>query len=235
MKIASLLAQYPQDELERRMSAVRRSAPPGVDVEFLRIEDSVYRKGLTNLHRSLVAPLVARKVMEAEASGIDAVVPYGTLDLGVEESRHVADIPIIGPGQSGGALAAMLAHRFSIVCYDEPHAVMFTKLVKSWGVAANVTSIRPVGIVITEMVDRVDELRSRFVAVSKETLVDERAELVLPLGMTMVPVLLSAAELSREIGAPVLDPLAISMSIAATLATTGYTNSRITYPPASMD
>ncbi|MPZ60940.1 MAG: hypothetical protein GEU93_06525 [Propionibacteriales bacterium] len=235
MKIASLLAQYPQDELDRRMTAVRNAGPPGVEVEFLQIEGCVYRKGLTDLHRSMIAPLVAEKALEAQESGFDAIVPYGTLDLGVEESRHVVDIPIIGPGHSGVSTAAMLAQQFSILTYDEPHVAMFARLVRKWGVADRVTSIRSVGIVITDMVAQFDELRTRFLDLAKMTLEEERAELVLPLGMTVVPVLLSADDLTQELDVPVLDPLALSMSIAATLARTGYQNSRIAYPAASLD
>lgn len=234
MKIASLLAQYPQDELDRRMTAVREAAPPGVEVDFLQIEGSVYRKGLTELHRSIIAPLVAAATQEAEKAGFDAVVPYGTLDLGVEEARHVVDIPIIGPGQSGVGAAAMLAQRFSVLCYDEPHIAMFAKLTRRWNAHERITSIRAVDIVITEMVSKIDTLRKRFVDVARQTVDEEGAELILPLGMTMVPVLLSARELAEEIGVPVLDPLALSLSNAATLARTGYTNSRITYPAATL-
>jgi Asp/Glu/hydantoin racemase len=93
-----------------------------------------------------------------------------------------------------------------------------------------VTSLRPVHVPITEMTARRDELRERFVAGAREAVALEGAELVLPLGLTMLPVLLRAADLADELGVPVLDPLQIAMHLAATLARGGVTNSRVAYP-----
>lgn len=228
--IAVVLAQYPVEERQRRVDAVRAAAPYGQPVDFLEIEGSVYKKGLTQYHRALVAPLVARAALAAQDAGFGAVVPYGTLDLGIDESRHVVDIPVMGPGRTSTHLAFTLASRVSVICYDEPHVVMFRKLLPSWGVTDGVTSIRPVDVPITEMASRVDDLRKRFVAESQRAIDDEGAEVILPLGMTMVPVLMSAASLSEEIGVPVLDPIASTLAVASFLAAGGYTNSRIAYP-----
>ena len=234
-RIRVLLAQYPPAELARREEAMRASAPPGVQLGFGYLDGSVYRPGLTNLHRALVAPVVARSVQQAEADGYAAVVPYGTLDLGVEESRHVVDIPVVGPGRTVANVATMLADRFVVLCYDQPHVVMQQTLLRAWRVDASVTSIRHVDIEIVDMLRRVDELRERFVAVARDAVEREGAQVVVPMGMTMVPVLMSAVELSEAVGVPVLDPLALALHMAATLARTGVTNSRAAYPAASLD
>lgn len=228
--IAVVLAQYPDDERTRREDAVRAAAPAGVEIRFFEVEGSVYRKGLTEYHRSLVAPLVAQAAARAEAEGCGAVVPYGTLDLGIEEARHVVDIPVLGPGRTGTHVAATLATRVAVLCYDQPHVVMFRKLLPSWGITGLVTSIRPVHVPITEMAARVDHLRERFVAESRDAIETEGAELILPLGMTMVPVLMSAESLAADIGQPVVDPLAMTLHVAAGLAAGHVTNSRIAYP-----
>ena len=233
-RIAVLLAQYPPDELERRKQAVLHAAPAGVEIGFRQLEGSVYRKGLTNLHRALVAPLIGRAAVEAEQDGFDAIVPYGTLDLGVEETRHLVDIPMMGPGRTGAHAAAMLAERFVVVCYDQPHVVMFRRLLPAWRVDSYVTSIRPVGAYITDMAKDPDGLRELFVTTAKAAVEEEDAELILPLGMTMVPVLLSASQLTQEIGLPVLDPLALTLRMAEGLASTGFVNSRAAYPPAEL-
>jgi allantoin racemase len=230
IRIAVLLAQYPPKELDLRTAAVARSAGDAAEINFRRIEGSVYKKGLTNLDRALVAPTVARAASEAESAGCHAVVPYGTLDLGVEEARHVVDIPVMGPGRTGSHVAATVADRFAILCYDQAHVVMFRKLTRGWGVDSNVTSIREVGIPITSMAENVGRLRKAFVAEAKAAAKEDGAELILPLGMTMVPVLLDSEELSADIGLPVLDPLAVTLRVAAGLAATGFTNSRAAYP-----
>ena len=233
-RIAVLLAQYPDHELELRKAAVLRAAPASADIEFRHIEGNVYRKGLTNLHRALVAPLVARAAAEAERDGCQAVVPYGTLDLGVEEARHVIDIPIVGPGRTGTHVAATVSDRFAVLCYDRPHVVMFRRLFREWGLDRHLTSIREVGVPVTEMAADPDHLRRRFLAEAGAAAESDEAELILPLGMTMVPVLLSAGDLTAELEVRVLDPLALTLRVAEGLAVSGYVNSRIAYPAADL-
>ncbi len=228
--IGVVLAQYPPDERDRRVQAVQAAAPAGTEIRFYEIASSVYRKGLTDYHRSLVAPLVAEVSARAAAEGCGAVVPYGTLDLGIEESRHVVDIPVMGPGRTGTHVAATLASRITVLCYDEAHVVMFRKLLPAWGITDQITSIRPVHVPITEMAVRVEELRERFVAEAQDAMATEGVQLILPLGMTMVPVLLSAPALAADIGLPVLDPLSITLHVAGGLAAGQVTNSRVAYP-----
>jgi allantoin racemase len=224
------LAQYPDDERARREEAMRNAAPYGQDVMFVDIQTSVYVKGLTDYHRMLAAPLVAQAAVEAEKAGAAAVIPYGTLDLGIEEARHVVDIPVLGPGRSGTHMAANLGRRISIICYDQPHVVMFRRLLTSWGFTDEITSIRPVNITVTDMSKDVAALRRAFVEQSKRAIEEEGAEVILPLGMTMVPVLIPASELTEEIGVPVVDPIAAAISMASCLSATGAKNSRVAYP-----
>lgn len=235
LRVLGVLGQYPADELERRERAMIEAAPPGVEMGFSYMKGSVYHKGLTNLHRALVGPVVAREAKAAEDAGYDAVVPYGTLDLGVEEARHVVDIPVVGPGRTAAGVASTLTDRFVVVVYDKPHVIMQVRLLRAWGVENLVTSIRPVDIPITEMVAEVDRLRETFVRVARAAVEEEGAQLVVPMGMTMVPVLLSAKSLADDIGVPVLDPLSLSLGLAETLARGSVKNSRATYPAASLD
>lgn len=233
-RIQVLLAQYPADELARRQQAMRHATPPQVELGFASLDARVYRPGLTNLHRAVVAPVVARAARAAQDAGYDAVVPYGTLDLGVEEARHVVDIPVVGPGRTAANLATMLCERFVVLCYDRPHVVMLQTLLRSWRMDSYVTSVRSVDIDIVSMVKEAQRLRERFVSTAKDAVDAENAQLVVPMGMTMVPVLMSAPELSREIGVPVLDPLALSLHTAATLARIRFSNSRAAYPAADV-
>lgn len=235
MKVLGLLAEYPQAEFDRRADAIRAAASPGVDVTVEVVPGNVFRGGMTDLHRALIAPVMTRAAIGAEARGFDAVVPYGTLDLGVEEARHAVSIPVIGPGRATVHTAATLCERFAIVCYDVAHVVMFTKLIRTWRVVDDVTGIHPVHVEVTDMASARDHLRSRFIEVARRAVEEEGAQLIAPLGMTMVPVTFPAAELAAEVGVPVLDPLAIAMRLGETLAATGVTNSRASYPAATLD
>ena len=233
-RILGLLAEYPPAEFERRAAAIRAAASPGVDVEVGVVAGNVFRGGMTDLHRALIAPVMAQAAIDAEAQGFDAVVPYGTLDLGVEESRHAVAIPVVGPGRATVHVAEMLCERFAIVCYDAAHVTMFTKLIRAWRVVDDVTGIHPVDVEVTDMNAERARVRDRFIEVARRAVDEDGAQLIAPLGMTMVPVTLSAAELAAEVGVPVLDPLAIAMRVAETLVAIGATNSRASYPAASL-
>jgi allantoin racemase len=233
-RILGLLAEYPPAEFERRAAAIREAASPGVEVSVEVVAGNVFRGGMTNLHRALIAPVMTRAAIDAEARGFDAVVPYGTLDLGVEEARHAVSIPVIGPGRATVHVAEMLCERFAIICYDVAHVTMFTKLVRAWRVVDDVTGILPVDVEVTDMTADRDLMRARFIEVARRSVEEDGAQLIAPLGMTMVPVTLSAAELAAEVGVPVLDPLAIAMRVAETLAAIGVTNSRASYPAATL-
>jgi allantoin racemase len=235
MKILGLLAEYPEAEFRRRADAIRAAASPSTEVEIGVVPGNVFRGGMTDLHRALIAPVMTRAALDAQARGVDAVVPYGTLDLGVEEARHAVSIPVVGPGRAAVHAAATLCERFAVICYDAAHVVMFTKLLRFWRVDSWVTGIHPVDVVVTDMTATTGHLRERFVEVSRDAVARDGAQVIVPLGMTMVPVTFAAADLAADIGLPVVDPLSAAMRLAEMLAATGVTNSRAAYPPASLD
>lgn len=229
-----LMNRYTPGQLDQRQSAVLAAVSQGVTVDFAAVEESAGGGAVTQLHRALVAPAFARAAVAAERDGYDAVVTWGTLDLGVEEARHAVRIPVLGPGRVGANTAAMLVDRFAVLCYGPNQVVMFRKLLDGWGVGGRVTSVRHVDMRPMEMPDQPDEVRRRFVAHARDA-AEEGAELILPLGFSMVPVTLAASDLAQEIGLPVLDPLAAVMRLAEALAASGYSNSRAAYPYVALE
>jgi allantoin racemase len=234
-KIMVLMNRYTPGQLDSRQSAVLAATSEGVQVGFAEVSESPGGGATTNFHRAAVAIAFARKALEAEAAGYDAVLPWGTLDLGVEEARHIARIPVLGPGRTAANLAASLVDRYGVMVYGADQTVMFRKMLRSWGAESRVVGIRHVDMRPMEMANQANELRRRFVAESRRFVEENGAELVLPLGFSMVPVAMSAGSLTDEVGVPVLDPLAIVMRMAEALAATGVRNSRAAYPEASVE
>lgn len=229
-----LMNRYAAGQLDSRQSAVRAATSDGVEVGFAEVAQSPGGGATTNFHRAAVAIAFARQAVEAEAAGYDAILPWGTLDLGVEEARHVTRVPVIGPGRTAVNVAASLVDRFGVMVYGADQIVMFRKLLKAWGADSRVAGIRHVNMRPMEMEGRREALRERFIAASRQLVDDDGAELVLPLGFSMVPVTLAAADLTEALGVPVLDPLAIVMRVAEALAATGARNSRPAYPQATL-
>ena len=64
---------------------------------------------------ALAVPDILAKVRVAEAEGMDAVIIDCMADPGLSPARELASIPVVGPAQTAMHLAAVLAHRFSVL------------------------------------------------------------------------------------------------------------------------
>jgi allantoin racemase len=230
MKIMVVMGEYPQEETERRRNACLRCASPGTELGFTVIKATFFKRSNSQANALAGGPLVAEKAQQAEAEGFDAVVPFGTLDVGVEISRNLVRIPVVGAGQSVLHLAAQLSDRFGIISYEEKSIPFMRKHMRSWGVQDYVVGIRAVQIPLPDSTKQRDLMRTRFLDLGRELIRQECAELIVPMGVTMVPVQYSAAEFSNELGVPVLDALATSIQTAEMMVRMGLTHSTKTYP-----
>ena len=232
MKIAVLHGQYPEPELARRQAAVRACASVGTEISFVQLDTTFYLAGAGAASAQFLAPDVCRAAKAAEEGGADAVVPFGTLDPGVEAARHFVDIPVVGAGQAGYHLAAMLGQRIAVLVYRKasiPHAM---RLARANGAAHCVASYQGVDIGLEEAADRKEELKWKILALAAQSRDRDGADVLFPQGVTMVPVHFSAREISEEVGMPVVDALAASIALAELCVNTGIRNSRVAYPAA---
>ena len=182
MKIMVLVNEYMPEALARRKVAVEAAVSSDVEVGYAVIKGSGGGKATTNLHRTLAAPAAARQAINAEKAGYDAVVAWGTHDLGVEEARHVVDIPVLGPGRIAAHMAATLCQRFAVVSTRSTSIKMHRAAIRSWGVQDWAVDFRHLDMPPMEMPDQVDEVRRRFVACARAAVEESDAELILPLG-----------------------------------------------------
>lgn len=234
MRILVLMNEYTPEALQRRKDVVEASVSKGVEVGYAVIEGSGGGQAVTDLHRAMVVPAAGRAAMAAEKAGYDAVVAWGTLDLGVEEGRHLVDIPLIGPGRVAAAIAATLCQRFAVIAYSEKQIIMFRKAMRGWGLEPWAVDYRTVDMPPMEIPDHKDAVRKTFVEEAKKAVKEKSAELILPLGYSIVPLTLKASDLAHDIGVPVIDPLPITMRLAESLAASGFRNSRKAYPPVKL-
>ncbi|HXG52013.1 MAG TPA: aspartate/glutamate racemase family protein [candidate division Zixibacteria bacterium] len=230
MKIMVVMGQYPPEEAERRRQAVLRCASPGTEIGFSVVDATFFRRSNSEANALATAPLVAEAARKAEADGYDAVVPFGTLDVGVELSRNLVAIPVVGAGQSVLHLGAQLSDRLGVISYEEKSIPFMRKHMKTWGVDQYVVAIRAINVPLAESTKLRDEIRKRFVAAGRDLVERDGAEIIVAMGVTMVPVHYSAAEMAAEIGVPVLDALAASIHTAEMMVRMGVAHSVKTYP-----
>ena len=95
------------------------TASTEVEVGIVSVDATPYYMGNAPDLLGIAVPAFLDAFRDAEKQGYDAVVPLGTLDLGVDAGRCVVDIPMVGPSESMLHIAAMLGRRFGILMYDD--------------------------------------------------------------------------------------------------------------------
>jgi allantoin racemase len=230
MKIMVVMGEYPAAEQERRRAAVLKCASAGTDIGFSVIKATFFVRANAQINALSAGPLVAEAAQKAEANGFDAVVPFGTLDAGVELARNLVRIPVVGAGQSVMHLAAQLSNRLGILGYETTSIPFMRKQMYAWKVLDSVVGFRAVEIPLLDSTANRGAMRERFLERARELIEREDAEIIVPMGVTMVPVQYPAAEFSKELGVPVLDALATSIQTAEMMVRTGAIHSLKTYP-----
>ncbi len=231
MKIMVIMGEYPPEEAERRRRTVLQCASQGTQIGFATVRATFFRRSNPHANALTTAPLVAEAARKAEANGFDAIVPFGTLDVGVELARNLVRIPVVGAGQSVLHLGAQLSDKLGVITYEEKSIPFMRKNMRTWGVYDYVVSMRTIHVPLAESTQQRAVMRERFLDVSRGLINDAGAEIIVPMGVTMVPVQFPAAEFASELGVPVLDALATSIQTAEMMVRTGARHSPRTYPP----
>lgn len=230
MKIMVVMGEYPPEEAERRRQATLRCASPGTEIRFGVIRGTFFARASSEASALTAAPWVGDMAKQAEADGCDAVVPFGTLDVGVELARNLVRIPVVGAGRSVLHLGAQLSDRLGVISYEQKSIPFMRKNMRAWGVEQYVISIQAINIPLPDSTKQRAAIRERFMATARRLIDEVGAEVIVPMGVTMVPVHYSAAEFSSELGVPVLDALATSIQTAETMVRMGVTHSVKSYP-----
>jgi allantoin racemase len=233
MKLMVVMGEYPSEEDERRRQAVLKCASPGTEIGFCVIKATFFRRSNSQVNSLSAGPLVAEVAQKAETDGYDALVPFGTLDAGVELARNLVRIPIVGAGQSVLHLGAQLSSRLGVIAYEDKSVPFMRKQMHAWRVADSVVAIRGIGIPLPESTKSRGAMRERFIKVARDLIDNHDAEIIVPMGVTMVPVQYSPQEFEEELGVPVMDALKTSIQTAEMMVRMGLTHSTKTYPPAT--
>ena len=233
MKLLVVHGQYTPAELELRRKHVLAAASPETVVEFTEVRGDVFQlshNADNEILGMLAGPQVVEKAIEAQKLGYDAVIPYGTLDLGVDAARCHVDIPVVGMGRSGFCVAANMATRIAVIIYQSTMIPNTWKFIREINLQNFVTSIRAVDVSLKDLTAEEDLLQKRLVELGRRAVLEEDAEVIVPRGVSMVPNHSSPHELSEQVGIPVISCVAAGIKTAEMLASMRLHNSRKAYP-----
>ncbi len=182
---------------------------------------------------ALAVPDILAKVRAADAEGMDAVIIDCMADPGLAPARELASIPVIGPAQAAMHLAAILAHRFSVMTVLERDIPLIDRLARLYGLEGNLASVRPVNIPVLELDRDRERLMGALVEQSARAVVEDGAHILL-FGCTGMSGLAQQVEQAlAELGCtvPVIDPSLAALKLAEGLADMSLSHSKRTYPP----
>src|SRR5216684_3824058 len=162
VRVAFVIGGYPPEEHKRRADVALSYSSAEVEVGIVDVAASPYFYGLTPAEIQLVAPAFIESFRRAEREGYDAVVPLGTLDLGVDGGKAAVDIPVVGPTEACLHVASLVGDQF--------------------GMLDRVMGFGTSGFDLPDLAAHKDEMVENFLAGARK-LIDQGAEVIIPMGI----------------------------------------------------
>lgn len=187
-------------------------------------------------------PGIVQKTREAERDGYDAVVVDCFSDLGVEASKSVVNIPVVGPCESSLHIACLLADKFGwIAPMDESISASWRQAV-AYRMADRINLIGGINVPLNSNApvlgyrNKGSELEAQITKVAGRML-HSGAQLILIGCTAMLPALGigSAIKLSKKLNVPLIDPLGIALKTAEGLVNLRLSQSKIAFPNCVID
>ncbi|MCP3937750.1 MAG: hydrogenase expression protein HupH [Actinomycetia bacterium] len=161
---------------------------------------------------------------EAEADGVDAVVIDCMGDPGVDVLREIVSVPVLGPARTSMTVAANIGHRFSILTVLERSRPLVEEQVERAGLSGRLASVRVVDLPVLDIESNPDKTFEKLMAQAEPAARDDRADVIIP-GCTGYVGLAQSIERelhARGLLAIVLDPMPLTIRMAAVLADSGH-------------
>jgi allantoin racemase len=184
---------------------------------------------LNGLHHMVETPSIVRKILWAEENGYDAVISSNTFDPGVDGGRLAVSIPVIGPLRTSMHVGLTLADRVGITVPLASHVPYTRRILRAYGLESFVSGMKPIGIYGDNLKQRKQEIFDVTVKTIR-SLIDEGAEIILPLGGAIIPYVVDPADLAQATGVQVINTKAVCVRFAEMCVAFKLTHSAIAYP-----
>jgi len=229
IRVAFVIGGYPPEERTRRADAALSYSSEEVKVGIVDVKVSPYFYGMTPAEIQLVAPAFIESFKQAEREGYHAVVPLGTLELGVDGGKSAVDIPVIGPTEAALHVAAIVGDKFGAIVYHESQLSFLRAIVRRYGMEERMVGFGVSGFDLPDLAANHDQVVENFVKEAKR-LIGLGAEVIFPMGISQCPVHIKPDWLQKELGVPVVEAIGAPIRMAALLVSLGLKPSRMRWP-----
>jgi allantoin racemase len=170
------------------------------------------------------------EVRKGEAQGVDGYIIACFGDPGLLAAREIARGPVIGIAEAAMHLASMICTGFSVVTTLERTCVIAEHLLDSYGMARFCRKVRGTDLAVLELEDPESNAYQVILAECQRAVDEDRAGAIVLgcAGMTDL-----CANLSRDIGIPVIDGVTAAVKVVESLVALGLGTSKrgdLAYP-----
>jgi allantoin racemase len=160
----------------------------------------------------------------ARAREVDATIIACFDDTGLDAARCFSSAPVIGIGEAGFHLAALVASRFSVVTTLARSVAAIEHNLLKYGLASRCARVRASDVAVLDLEKPGSNARDKIEREIKRAIRDDGAEAIVLgcAGMTDL-----ARDLSEMAGVPVLDGVGCAVMLAESLARLNLRTSKI--------
>ena len=160
----------------------------------------------------------------ARAGEVDATIIACFDDTGLDAARCFSSAPVIGIGEAGFHLAALVASRFSVVTTLARSVAAIEHNLLKYGLASRCARVRASDVAVLDLEKPGSNARGKIEREIKHAIRDDGAEAIVLgcAGMTDL-----ARDLSEMAGVPVLDGVGCAVMLAESLARLNLRTSKI--------
>ncbi|MGH8848435.1 MAG: aspartate/glutamate racemase family protein [Polaromonas sp.] len=182
---------------------------------------------------ALALPGLLAQIRAGEAAGVDAHVIACFGDPGLRAAREVASAPVIGIAEAAMQLACLVSASFSVVTTLARTVPTAQRLLDDYGMRARCRRVRATGIAVLELEAQTTDLLRQKIANECRLALAEDGVGAIVLGCAGMADL--CAELTQELGVPVIDGVTAAVKLAeALVALRIRTSKRGDYAPPSI-
>jgi allantoin racemase len=173
---------------------------------------------------AFATPGVIEEIIKGEREGFDAFAIACFDDTGLEAARCAARGPVIGIGEAAFHLAALVAHRFSVVTTLSRSIAPIESNLAKYGLDRRCARVRACEVPVLALDDPASGARDKLSAEIERAIAEDAAEAIV-LGCAGMADL--AAALARRHRLPVIDGVAAAVKLAEALVSLGHVTSKL--------
>lgn len=232
MKIAYLIPNVliTKVECKKREALLNKWAFPGTEVHIITFDDG---PGTVECRYEeiICIPNMAKKAVELEQQGYDAVISGCAEDPGLEVIRELlTKTLVVGPGQTSMLVAASLGARFSVISTDNFNINIWHELAYKAGVSAKLYSVKPLNSPVTDFFSKENRQRilSRIVEIAKKEIEAGHIDTLI-LGCMSLGYLDMGADIEQALGIQVINSPKTVVKFTEALVGCGLVHSKLAY------